>query len=177
MDLRINAALGRSTAIIPLPLRRWMSGHDPAGQTYVEGDCRRCEDQLQICETWDRAEVTTLMAMAASDRLCVVWRLSPYGLRRGEAGSWSGYPLRTEEPEYYNGKADATARRRAGGRADNLRDSALTRRPGSDGSFRALNCYFVVVCWSAARCCGVHPAGARPPGLVAGLNGACDGSR
>jgi hypothetical protein len=56
-----------------------------AGQTYVEGDCRRCGDQLQIRETWSRAEVTTFLAIAASDRLCVVWRLSLHGLRRGEA--------------------------------------------------------------------------------------------
>ena len=33
-----------------------------AGQTYVEGDCRRCGDQLQIRETWSRAEVTTFLA-------------------------------------------------------------------------------------------------------------------
>jgi integrase len=90
-----------------------------AGQTYVEGDCRRCGDQLQIRETWSRAEVTTFLAIAASDRLCVVWRLSLRGLRRGEApslrwpdinlrarmltvirpGSWSGTPVRIEEPE------------------------------------------------------------------------------
>ena len=56
-----------------------------AGQTYVEGDCRRCGDQLQIRETWSRAEVTTFLATAASDRLRVVWRLSLRGLRRGEA--------------------------------------------------------------------------------------------
>jgi hypothetical protein len=67
-----------------------------AGQTYVEGDCRRCGDQLQIRETWSRAEVTTFLAIAASDRLCVVWRLSLHGLRRGEAPSlrWPDINLR-----------------------------------------------------------------------------------
>ena len=40
---------------------------------------------MQIRETWSRAEVTTFLAIAASERLCVVWRLSLHGLRRGEA--------------------------------------------------------------------------------------------
>jgi len=104
-----------------------------AGQTYVEGDCRRCGDQLQTRETWSRAEVRTFLAMPNSDRLCVAWRLSPHGLRRGEALSlrWSdidfqarvltvdqvrvlvGYPIRIEEPEYRNGIADAATPRRS----------------------------------------------------------------
>jgi integrase len=115
-----------------------------AGQTYVEGDCRRCGDQLQIRETWSRAEVTTFLAIAASDRLCVVWRLSLRGLRRGEApslrwpdinlrarlltvirpGSWSvpGPHRRTGVPQR---QADAAARRRAGGRAHHARRRQL----------------------------------------------------
>jgi integrase len=67
-----------------------------AGQTYVEGDCRQCGDQLQIRETWSKAEVTTFLATAASDRLCVVRRLSLHGLRRGEAPNlrWPDINLR-----------------------------------------------------------------------------------
>lgn len=67
-----------------------------AGQTYVEGDCRRCGDHLQICATWSRAEVTTFLAKAVSDRLYAAWRLSLYGLRRGEVLGmrWSDVALR-----------------------------------------------------------------------------------
>lgn len=79
---------------------------------------------MQIRETWSRAEVTTFVAIAASDRLCVVWRLSLHGLRLGEAPnlrwpdinlrarvltvirprSWSGTRSASKEPEYRNGK-------------------------------------------------------------------------
>jgi integrase len=35
-------------------------------------------------ETWSKAEVRKFLAKASSDRLYVTWRLSLYGLRRGE---------------------------------------------------------------------------------------------
>lgn len=92
-----------------------------AGQTYVEGDCRRCGDQLQIRETWSRAEVTTFLAIAASDRLCVVRRLSLHSLRRGEAPSlrWPDINLRARvltviRPGSWSGTRSASKNRSTG---------------------------------------------------------------
>jgi integrase len=75
-------------------------------------------------ETWSRAEVRKFLAKASSDRLYVAWRLSLYGLRRGEVLGlrWSDidlrvgtltvnqarvlveYRVRVEEPKSRNGK-------------------------------------------------------------------------
>jgi integrase len=75
-------------------------------------------------DTWTRAEVRKFLAKASSDRLYVAWRLSLYGLRRGEVLGlrWSDIDLRTrmltvnqsrvlveyrvriEEPKSRNGK-------------------------------------------------------------------------
>jgi integrase len=75
-------------------------------------------------ETWSRAEVRKFLAKASSDRLYVAWRLSLYGLRRGEVLGlrWSDidlrartltvnqsrvlveYRVRLEEPKSRNGK-------------------------------------------------------------------------
>ena len=75
-------------------------------------------------ETWNRAEVRKFLAKASSHRLYVAWRLSLYGLRRGEVLGllWSDIDLRTrtltvnqarvlveyrvriEEPKSRNGK-------------------------------------------------------------------------
>ena len=47
-------------------------------------------------ETWSKAEVRKFLAKASSDRLHVAWRLSLYGLRRGEVLGlrWSDIDLR-----------------------------------------------------------------------------------
>ena len=75
-------------------------------------------------ETWTKAEVRKFLAKASSDRLHVAWRLSLYGLRRGEVLGlrWSDidlragtltvdqarvlveYRIRIEEPKSRNGK-------------------------------------------------------------------------
>ena len=75
-------------------------------------------------ETWSKAEVRKFLAKASSDRLYVAWRLSLYGLRRGEVLGlrWSDidlragtltvnqarvlveYRVRIEEPKSRNGK-------------------------------------------------------------------------
>ena len=75
-------------------------------------------------ETWSKAEVRKFLAKASSDRLHVAWRLSLYGLRRGEVLGlrWSDidlragmltvnqarvlveYRVRIEEPKSRNGK-------------------------------------------------------------------------
>ena len=75
-------------------------------------------------ETWTKAEVRKFLAKASSDRLHVAWRLTLYGLRRGEVLGlrWSDidlragtltvnqarvlveYRVRIEEPKSRNGK-------------------------------------------------------------------------
>jgi integrase len=75
-------------------------------------------------ETWTKAEVRKFLAKASSDRLYAAWRLSLYGLRRGEVLGlrWSDidlragtltvnqarvlveYRVRIEEPKSRNGK-------------------------------------------------------------------------
>jgi integrase len=75
-------------------------------------------------ETWSRAEVRKFLVKASSDRLYAAWRLSLYGLRRGEVLGlrWSDidlrastltvnqarvlveYRVRIEEPKSRNGK-------------------------------------------------------------------------
>ena len=47
-------------------------------------------------ETWSKAEVRKFLAKASSDRLYAAWRLSLYGLRRGEVLGlrWSDVDLR-----------------------------------------------------------------------------------
>lgn len=75
-------------------------------------------------ETWSKAEVKGFLAKASSDRLYAAWRLSLYGLRRGEVLGlrWSDidlragtltvhqsrvlveYRVRIEEPKSRNGK-------------------------------------------------------------------------
>lgn len=75
-------------------------------------------------DTWSKAEVRKFLAKASSDRLYVAWRLSLYGLRRGEVLGlrWSDidlrartltvnqarvlveYRVRIEEPKSRNGK-------------------------------------------------------------------------
>ena len=75
-------------------------------------------------ETWSKTEVRKFLAKASSDRLHVAWRLSLYGLRRGEVIGlrWSDidlragiltvnqarvlveYRVRIEEPKSRNGK-------------------------------------------------------------------------
>ena len=75
-------------------------------------------------ETWSKEEVRKFLAKASSDRLCAAWRLSLYGLRRGEVLGlrWSDidlragaltvsqarvlveYRIRIEEPKSRNGK-------------------------------------------------------------------------
>ena len=75
-------------------------------------------------DTWTKAEVRKFLAKASTDRLYVAWRLSLYGLRRGEVPGlrWSDidlrakaltvnqsrvlveYRVRLEEPKSRNGK-------------------------------------------------------------------------
>jgi integrase len=45
---------------------------------------KRPEHTPRERETWTKAEVRKFLAKASSDRLYVAWRLSLYGLRRGE---------------------------------------------------------------------------------------------
>ena len=47
-------------------------------------------------DTWSKAEVRKFLVKASSDRLYVAWRLSLYGLRRGEVLGlrWSDVDLR-----------------------------------------------------------------------------------
>jgi integrase len=49
-------------------------------------------------DTWSKAEVRKFLAKASSDRLYVAWRLSLYGLRRGEVLGlpWSDIDLRAK---------------------------------------------------------------------------------
>ena len=110
-------------------------------------------------ETWSKTEVRKFLAKASSDRLHVAWRLSLYGLRRGEVLGlrWSDidlragtltvnqarvlveYRVRIEEPKSRNGKrtlpldselvAGLTALRKR-----QLEESTLRVRPISQGS-------------------------------------------
>ena len=81
-------------------------------------------------ETWTAAEVRAFLATADVDRLAACWRLSLYGLRRGEvlglrwrdvdlkdatltvrqARVLAGYEVRTEPPEVPQRRTDAAAR-------------------------------------------------------------------
>jgi integrase len=76
------------------------------------------------CDTWSKAEVRKFLRTAAATRLHAAWRLSLYGLRRGEVLGlrWSDidlraktltvnqarvlvdYKVRIEEPKSHNGK-------------------------------------------------------------------------
>jgi integrase len=82
------------------------------------------EHTQQERETWSKAEVKKFLTKASSDRLYAAWRLSLYGLRRGEVLGlrWSDidlrartltvsqarvlveYRIRIEEPKSRNGK-------------------------------------------------------------------------
>jgi integrase len=75
-------------------------------------------------ETWTATEVRAFLAAADADRLAACWRLSLYGLRRGEvlglrwqdvhlkaatitvrqARVLAGYEVRVEEPKWHNGQ-------------------------------------------------------------------------
>jgi integrase len=89
-------------------------------------------------DTWSKAEVRKFLVKASSDRLYVAWRLSLYGLRRGEVLSlrWSDvdlrartltvsqarvlveYRVRLEEPKSRNGKRTLPLDAELVGRAD-----------------------------------------------------------
>ena len=82
------------------------------------------ESRQRERDTWQQAEVEKFLTEAASDRLHAAWRLSLYGLRRGEVLGlrWSDvdlkaktltvsqgrvlveYQVRIEEPKSHNGK-------------------------------------------------------------------------
>ena len=52
-------------------------------------------------ETWSKAEVRKFLAKASADRLHAAWRLSLYGLRRGEVLGlrWSDIDLRGQDAD------------------------------------------------------------------------------
>ena len=52
-------------------------------------------------ETWSRSQVRRFLRTAANDRLHAAWRLSLYGLRRGEVLGlrWSDIDLKSEDPD------------------------------------------------------------------------------
>jgi integrase len=105
-----------------LGLRRW---EEAVGEA---GECARLvkppEHTPRERETWSKAEVRRFLAKASPDRLYAAWRLSLYGLRRGEVLGlrWSDidlrartltvnqarvlveYQVRIEEPKSRNGK-------------------------------------------------------------------------
>jgi integrase len=115
---------GRSARLTPV--RRRTGGGCPGRQARPQRGtaCPTARAHPRERETWSKAEVRKFLAKASSDRLHVAWRLSLYGLRRGEVLGlrWSDidlragmltvnqarvlveYRIRIEEPKSRNGK-------------------------------------------------------------------------
>jgi integrase len=110
----------------PWPPKCRTGGGRPRGQARSQrgATCQPPEHTPRERETWSKAEVRKFLAKASSDRLHIAWRLSLYGLRRGEVLGlrWSDidlragtltvnqarvlvdYRVRIEEPKSRNGK-------------------------------------------------------------------------
>jgi integrase len=74
----VRLTLGRLTAALELALAEGKLGRNPA--RYVKPPAHNPRER----ETWTAAEVRAFLAVADADRLAACWRLSLYGLRRGE---------------------------------------------------------------------------------------------
>jgi integrase len=74
----VRLTLGRLTAALEMAVAERKIGWNPA--RYVKPP----EHTPRERETWTAAEVRAFLAVADADRLAACWRLSLYGLRRGE---------------------------------------------------------------------------------------------
>ena len=113
----VRLTLGRLTAALELAVEEGMLVRNPA--RYVKPPAQPPRER----ETWTKAEVRQFLAASDADRLAACWRLSLYGLRRGEvlglrwrdtdlaAGTLTirqarvlaGYEVRVEPPKSANG--------------------------------------------------------------------------
>jgi len=113
----VRLTLGRLTAALEMAVAERQIGWNPA--RYVKPP----EHTPRERETWTAVEVRAFLAAADADRLSACWRLSLYGLRRGEvlglrwrdvdlkapaltvaqARVLAGYEVRTEPPKSRNG--------------------------------------------------------------------------
>jgi integrase len=113
----VRLTLGRLTAALELAVAEGKLGRNPA--RYVKPPAHTPRER----ETWTVAEVPAFLATADADRLAACWRLSLYGLRRGEvlglrwrdvdltaatitvrqARVLAGYEIRTEPPKSRSG--------------------------------------------------------------------------
>ncbi|MDA8321313.1 MAG: tyrosine-type recombinase/integrase [Actinomycetota bacterium] len=74
----VRLTLGRLTAALEMAVAEGKLARNPAA--LVKPPAYRPAER----EVWDRREVRAFLAAVASDRLAAAWRLSLYGLRRGE---------------------------------------------------------------------------------------------
>jgi integrase len=113
----VRLTLGRLTAALESAVEEGKIARNPA--RYVKKPAHQPREQ----ETWTAGEVRAFLAVADADRLAACWRLSLYGLRRGEVVGlrWSdldlsagtvtieqarvlaGYEVVIEEPKSRNG--------------------------------------------------------------------------
>lgn len=114
----VALTLGRLTAALEEAVAERRIGWNPA--RYVKPPKHTPRERA----TWNAAEVRSFLAVAGSDRLAACWRLSLYGLRRGEvlglrwadidltartltvrqARVLAGYVVRVEKPKSSNGE-------------------------------------------------------------------------
>jgi integrase len=87
----VRLTLGRLTAALEMAVAERKIGWNPA--RYVKPP----EHTPRERETWTAAEVRAFLAAADADRLAACWRLSLYGLRRGEVLGlrWRDIDLKT----------------------------------------------------------------------------------